>query len=57
MDVLFIVVPLAIVFVALMVWAFVWATQGGQFDDLQTPAVRMLADDDDEPTGHDNGRA
>ncbi len=49
MDVLFIVVPLALVFVALMVLAFVWATKGGQFDDLQTPAVRMLADEEDNP--------
>ncbi|MEO1172604.1 MAG: cbb3-type cytochrome oxidase assembly protein CcoS [Myxococcota bacterium] len=46
MTALFILVPLAIVFVAVMLGAFVWATRRGQFDDLQTPAVRILADDD-----------
>ena len=47
MDVLFILVPLAIVFVAVMVAAFTWATKNGQFDDVQTPAVRILSDEDD----------
>ncbi|MEM6730952.1 MAG: cbb3-type cytochrome oxidase assembly protein CcoS [Myxococcota bacterium] len=46
MHVLFIVVPLAILFVTAMLVAFTWATRDGQFDDLQTPAIRMLADDD-----------
>ena len=45
MSVLFLVVPLATVFVGVAVWAFVWATRRGQFDDLDTPAVRVLHDD------------
>jgi len=48
MSVLYIVVPLAIIVVAVAVGAFVWATRRGQFDDLETPPVRMLHDD--EPT-------
>lgn len=48
MSVLYVVVPLALVVVAVAVGAFVWATKRGQFDDLDTPAVRMLHDD--EPT-------
>jgi len=27
--------------------AFVWAANRGQFDDLDTPAVRMLHDDEE----------
>ena len=27
---------------------FVWAVRSGQLDDLDTPAVRILSDDDDE---------
>jgi cbb3-type cytochrome oxidase maturation protein len=46
MSILYIVVPLALVIVAGSVVAFVWAAQRGQFDDLDTPAVRMLHDDD-----------
>jgi cbb3-type cytochrome oxidase maturation protein len=45
MSVLYIVLPLALVIVAIAVGAFVWATRQGQFDDLDTPAVRMLHDD------------
>lgn len=45
MEVLFIVVPLALVIAGAAVGAFVWATRRGQFDDLETPAMRMLTDD------------
>lgn len=45
MSVLYLVVPLAIVLVAVAVWAYVWASRSGQMDDLDTPAIRMLHDD------------
>ena len=45
MSVLFIVVPLALLVVLIAVFAYVWSARGGQFDDLDTPAVRMLHDD------------
>ena len=48
MSVIFIVLPLAFLIVAAAVIAFIWATRSGQFDDLDTPAVRMLHDDDEE---------
>ncbi len=46
MSVLYIVVPLALVIVAGALWAFIWATRSGQFDDLSTPGVRVLFDDE-----------
>lgn len=49
MSVLYIVVPLALLIAAGAVWAFIWATRTGQFDDLSTPGVRVLFDD--EPAG------
>jgi cbb3-type cytochrome oxidase maturation protein len=45
MSVIFIVLPIALVVVGVAVFAFVWATKKGQFDDLDTPAVRVLGDD------------
>lgn len=45
MSVIFIVLPLALVVVGIAVWAFVWSARSGQFDDMDTPAVRMLHDD------------
>lgn len=46
MTVIFVVLPLAVVFSALAVGAFLWATRRGQFDDLTTPALRVLHDED-----------
>jgi cbb3-type cytochrome oxidase maturation protein len=44
-NVLFIVVPVALVLVGGAIAAFLWAVRRGQFDDLVTPAVRALHDD------------
>lgn len=46
MSIIFVVIPLALVVVAAAVAAFVWAASRGQFDDLDTPAVRLLGDDE-----------
>ena len=45
MSVLYLLVPLALALVAGFVAAFVWATKHGQFDDVDTPALRVLHDD------------
>jgi cbb3-type cytochrome oxidase maturation protein len=45
MSVLFIVLPLALIVVGIAVGAYIWSAREGQFDDLDTPAVRMLHDD------------
>lgn len=49
MSVIFLVVPLATLIVLAAVIAFVWGARRGQFDDMDTPAVRMLYDE--EPQG------
>jgi cbb3-type cytochrome oxidase maturation protein len=41
-SVIFVVVPLATFIVLVAVIAFVVSARRGQFDDLDTPAVRML---------------
>ena len=46
MTTLFIVVPLALIVSGLAVAAFVWSVKHGQLDDLSTPALRMLEDDE-----------
>jgi len=45
MTVLFIVLPLATLLSAAAAIAYLWATRSGQFDDLATPAVRLLCDE------------
>ena len=46
MSVLYIVVPLALLVVGAAVVAFVWAARRGQFDDLDTPAIRAVLEDE-----------
>jgi cbb3-type cytochrome oxidase maturation protein len=50
---LFVVVPLALVVSFAAVWAFVWSVRHGQLDDLDTPALRMLQEDDRRPSSLD----
>ena len=45
MSVLYIVLPLALLVVATAVAAFLWAAKRGQFDDMETPAMRALHED------------
>ncbi len=49
MSVLFIVLPLALLTVLVAVLGYSWATRSGQFDDLETPGMRMLHDDEPAP--------
>jgi len=46
-SVIWIMLPLAFVLAGGALLAFIRAAREGQFDDLETPAVRMLGDDDD----------
>ena len=46
MSVVFVVLPIALVLLAGAIAAYAWAARRGQFDDLTTPAVRALHDDD-----------
>jgi len=45
MSVMYVLVPVALALVAFAIGAYVWAARRGQFDDLETPAVRALHDD------------
>lgn len=46
MNILFIMIPMAIVLVVVAIAFFFWATNNKQFDDLDSPAYRMLLDDE-----------
>ena len=47
MNILFVLIPLAVLLLGAAVWAFIWAVNHDQFDDLEGPAYRILFDDDD----------
>ena len=45
MPALYMIIPAALILVALAVWIFFWAVDSGQFDDLDSPAHSILFDD------------
>ena len=47
MDILYLLIPIAILLVAAMVAGFLWASKSGQFDDLEGPAHRILMEEDE----------
>ncbi|GJQ28133.1 MAG: hypothetical protein HBSAPP03_00170 [Phycisphaerae bacterium] len=49
MGVIYVMVPAALLFAVAAVAAFIWAARSGQFDDADTPPVRILHDDDPSP--------
>jgi cbb3-type cytochrome oxidase maturation protein len=44
MSVIFFILPITLLLSLAAVVAFAWATRAGQFDDLQTPAIRAIHD-------------
>ena len=48
MDIIFLLIPLALVLVALVIWGFFWAVRRGQFEDLEGPGHSILMDKDEE---------
>ena len=53
MDALYVMIPIAIVIVALAIRLLFWAVDSGQYDDMDGPAHSILFDDDD--PGHRAG--
>jgi cbb3-type cytochrome oxidase maturation protein len=45
MTILLMLVPISLVLLGVAIAAFVWAVRRGQFDDLDTPALDILEDD------------
>lgn len=45
MGMLFLLTGLALAIFAVALAALVWSVRSGQYDDLETPGVRMLLDD------------
>ncbi|MCO4793391.1 MAG: cbb3-type cytochrome oxidase assembly protein CcoS [Bacteriovoracaceae bacterium] len=54
MSIIYILAPIALFLGLFGVAAFLWAVNKGQFDDLETPANRMLIED--EPINKKNNK-
>jgi cbb3-type cytochrome oxidase maturation protein len=52
MTILLALIPISLALLGLAIGAFVWAVRRGQFDDLESPALDILGDDDAPPPSH-----
>ncbi len=57
MEIIFLLIPLSLLLVGVAIWAFFWATRSGQFDDLDSPALSILDDEQEEQVKPDNSTA
>ena len=46
MNSLLFLVPISLVLLGIAIWALRWAVRDGQFDELDSPAIDILRDDD-----------
>jgi len=46
LDIIYWLIPLTVVILAIAIAIFFWAVKDGQFNDLDSPAVNILFDDD-----------
>jgi cbb3-type cytochrome oxidase maturation protein len=44
-SILFLLIPLSILFASGFLAAFIWAVRSGQYEDTTTPSMRILWDD------------
>ncbi len=49
MDIIYLLIPLALVLLVVAVGTFFWAVRNDQFDDLDREASRILFDEDTAP--------
>ncbi|TVP84452.1 MAG: cbb3-type cytochrome oxidase assembly protein CcoS [Thioalkalivibrio sp.] len=47
MEVLYMLIPIALMLVVIIGGALFWAIRSGQYEDMEGPAHRILMDDDD----------
>lgn len=47
MEILYLLIPLALVLMVVAIAFFLWTVRTGQYDDMEGPAHRILMDDDD----------
>ena len=56
MEILFLLIPISLLFVALIAIILNWAIRSGQYEDLEKPRHDILQDDDDRPPPRDRGQ-
>ncbi|WP_297088459.1 cbb3-type cytochrome oxidase assembly protein CcoS [uncultured Draconibacterium sp.] len=47
MNIFYLLIGVSLLAALIFLGAFIWAVRSGQFDDNETPSMRVLFDDDD----------
>ena len=50
MNSIYLLIPVTGVFLGIAIWAFIWAVNNDQFDDMDSAASSILFDDDEQAT-------
>ncbi|ABV36826.1 cytochrome oxidase maturation protein, cbb3-type [Shewanella sediminis HAW-EB3] len=50
MSIIYVLIPIAMLFVLIAIGIFFWAVKSEQFDDLDRQSVSILFDEDEKPT-------
>ena len=53
MNMLYVLIPLALLLLAVAAWALLWAIRSGQFDDLDSQGWSVVLDEDRKLTAAD----
>ncbi len=46
MSIIYVLIPIAMVFVAIAVWVFFWSVKSNQYDDLDREGINILFDEE-----------
>lgn len=57
MNILLILIPISVLFAGFFVACFILSSKNGQFEDLETPAFRILSDGDKEVNYGENNES
>jgi cbb3-type cytochrome oxidase maturation protein len=49
MNMLYVLIPLALMLLGVAAWALIWAIRSGQFEDLESQGWSVVLDDDQKP--------
>ena len=45
MDILFLLIPIALIFLIIAIAIFFWAIRDGQYDDMESQGLKIIMDD------------
>lgn len=46
MSIIYVLIPIAMLFVAIAIWVFFWAVKSDQYEDLDREGINILFDED-----------